>query len=1151
MKKLISICLTICMLLSMVSFTNVFAATPAFAGSYNSADAAYKNGYTSTVGNIKAAIRNGDAAVAGVDYQASSSAPWGGNGYFVMVHGDWAYFDVDMPYTGVYVMQMKTDWANSFPITYQVTTEEGYAAEFHITQGSWSSGCNQDQLIYLKEGKNTIKVQLVGDNNAILSCIDFGALNASGAEKSLDYLPLVKLASDLEDPSLRPTPTPEPTPTPKVYFPEGWDGVVENHPDVNFDEDALTIEGYMLNMSSDEGTELFGTDWGMVGETGSFPSKGQNNGVYLPAGSSATYTLNNIATSGVYAAQVKVGTAGGATTLQMINNVDGVNYYAEYNVKNLNSWAATWSNNASLNIDDFLYLQAGSNEITIYNAGPNGIVYFENDFGGLNNNDSYMQYVGTDDDTTSIWPDGWTGNVRDCGDWTGAYTSGTDGYNVGSEFDELFLNIPYTENGFDLSNDIWAAYTITAPASGMYLVEAVAEGDGTLTLTTQDLDYVTFDLDELDPQYIYLSEGDNIITATGSNGTDFISATFYQLNNSNDYLSQRENVNDLPEEAYDISIIPSKDIVGTTGSGYFVWGYDNGQAIVQYAGSSVQYEVEVFFPGIYRVEANIGGTISSPYPLCTVDVNETYRAQLATAYADDWGSWRNKDADGAYQYVYLAEGTNFVEVFTAHTHQVLHEVRFVQLTEEEAASITMEDLKLAPPKPLSIRPARDAITDVRNVDYFLTRTDLTGPSLNNNENYLTAELVPGEWMRFELNAKVEGYYQVATTAAVYNGEVDINVKTDRSIATVHHVTSPDNYRTFSGDCVYLNEGVNNVWVQNEGSGFFYLKEVSFTYVEDTEETSARTFVPAHDFIGAPENIGDIERYTVRNNHFGIHVGDTDDAAANTETKQYNVSILKDDYYGLLMSCTMPLTGKVTITLNNGTDDIVLYDDVAPYFGNENTYNTITLTADKVYLPAGDYTMTFTFTENNEVGSGNSLLLTHVHGFEFTTLTRQDLLLAAMQSAEDTDDIKAALEEYADVLADDIGADLENDFIYPEYAYNALLNCAMLETGAYETYEDVKTAYDFAKNMISVADDGTGSLVYTVQVGDWNEIGTTVLVAVYAGDQLYMMGEGYLEYEESMGTYVPVEATLYDYVPEDGDVIKVFVWDSIDGLKPVF
>ena len=1150
MKKLISICLTICMLLSMVSALNVYAA-PAFAGSYNSADAAYKNGYVSTVGNVKAAIRNGADAVAGVDYQASSSAPWGGNGYFVMVHGDWAYIDLDMPYTGVYVMQMCTDWANNYPITYQVTTEEGYAAEFNITQGSWSSGCNQDQLIYLKAGKNTVKVQLVGDNNAILSCIDFGALNASGAEKSLDYLPLVKLASDLVDPSLKPTPTPEPTPTPKAYFPEGWDGVVENHPDAILDS-AMEIEGYFPDMSSDEGTELFGTDWGVVGETGAFANKGQQYALYLPAGSSATYTLTNIPSDGVYTAQVKVGTAAGATTLQMMNTVDGVNYYAEYNVKNLNSWNATWSNNASLNIDDFIYLQAGSNEITIYNAGPNPINFFETDYGCLNNNENYMQYVGTDEDTAGIKLDGWDGNTRNLADWNGKYTSGFGGYNTGDGFNEVYFNVPYTENGIDLSADTWANYTIDAPAAGMYLVEAVAGGEGTLTLTTQDLDYATFNLAELDPQYIYLAAGENVITATGTDGTEFIGATFYQLNNSSDYLSQRENVNDLPEEPYNMAIVPSSAI-GSTGYGYFAWGYDSGAAIVQYAGSSAQYELNVYFPGIYRVQAKVGGTTNAPYPVLNIDVNETYRATLVTDYADDWGSWRATDANGAYQYVYLEEGTNFIEVFSGGTHHVLHSVDFVLLTAEEEATITMDDLQLAPAKPLSIRPARDAITTTKNVDYFLTRTNLSGPVLNNNENYLTAELVPGEWMRFELTAKTAGYYQLQTTAAVYNAEGEITVETDSSVGCTKHVASPDNYRTFTGEYVYLHEGVNNVWVSNTGSGFFYLKEVKFTYAEDQAAADARIFVPAHKYVGAAENAADIAEYTVRNNYYGIHVANPNNGVVDTTTKTYNVSILKDDYYGLLMTATMPLTGTINVTVNDGVNgDIVLFNDVSPYFGNENTVNTITLTAEKVFLPAGEYTMTFTFTENNDANSGNSLMNTHIHGFELTTLTRQDALLAALQAAGSTEDIAEALEEYADVLADDIGADVENDFIYPEYAYNALLNCAMLESGAYETYDDVLAAYDFAKNMITVADDGTGNLVYTVQVGDWNEVGTTVLVAVYMENgQLYMMGEGYLEYDEAVGTYLPVEATLYDYIPEAGDQIKVFIWDNFDGLKPVF
>ncbi len=1131
MKKLISICLTICMLLSMVSITGVFAATPSFAGSYSSADAAYKNGYVSTVDNIKAAIRNGDAAEAGVDYQASSSAPWGEKGMFTMVHGDWAYINVNMPYTGVYVMQLRTEWLSGTPAVFQVETEDGYAAEWRITDTGWSSGCLQDQLIYLHEGDNTVKLSLVGTNNGTISAIDFGRLDLGGAKKSEDYLPLVKLADDLAEP------TPEPTPTPKVYFPEGWDGVVENHPDYNADADALYIDAFMPNMSSDEGTELFGTDWGTEGSS-SIPNKGQANAIYLAPGASVTYTVT-VTNEGVYGAQVKMGTAEGPATLQMTNNVNGTEYISQHTFPNRGTWVTTWSNGSTIKADDLIYLQAGANDITITNIGSYGCTYENNDFGIISDSMSLIGYVGTPDNPEGTNPEGWDGMVDEFAGFTGY-----EGSITALNYNEYIMPIPYTENGIDLDG-FWVNYTVTAPAAGMYLVYADVANGETLTLTTEALDYVTFDFSDFTPAYIYLNEGDNVIKATGD--VEFVDAYFYQLNNSDAYLDQNNNVNDAPEEPIDL--IPRVYTDRTNNDGFYQYGAY--EAVVQYAGSSMTYDVNCAFPGIYRVQLKVGGTTGSTYPVIFVDSDgeDGYRATIATSYADDWGAWRATDAEGNYQYVYLKEGVNKVSVTAGGTHHVLWGVEFKLLNDEEKETITMDDLTRTPPKDIVIAPHADKLADgVSRYDYYMIPGRVANDAPMTGDSF-GVQLVAGEWVRYEVTVKTAGYYKVFTTAAAYDADATINLETKTNIATVKHTMSPDNYRTFEGDYLYLEEGVNSIWIQNTGDGWVYLQKITLEYQADATGISPRVFVQAHNYIGAPE-VQEIEKYTVRNNYYGINVSDTNDTAVNTETKTYNVTIPADDYYGLLMTATMPLVGNVTVTLNNGTDDIVLFNDVAPYFGNENEANTLTLTADKVFLTAGDYTMTFSFTEHTDA-QGESMLTTHIHGFEFTTLTRQDLLLAAMQSAEDTADIADALEEYADVLADDIGADPETDFIYPEYSYAALLNCAMLETGAYETYEDVKTAYDFAKNIISAADDGTGSLVYTVQVGDWNEAGTTVLVAVYAGDQLYMMGEGYLEYEEATGSYLPVEATLYDYVPEDGDVIKVFVWDSFDGLKPVF
>ena len=1127
MKKIVSICVALCMLLSLVSALSV-SAELSWPGAFSDLGTEYKNGYVSTVENVKDAIRNGADAVNGVDYQASSSDPWGAGGMFNMVDGDWAYINVNMPYTGVYVMQLRTEWSNKFPVVYHVTTEDGYAAEYKVTSTSWSSGCKQDQPIYLHEGLNTVKLAVYGANAGINS-IDFGALNATSAEKSLDYLPNVKLADDL----VVPTPEPTPEPTPKTYFPEGWDGVVENHPDVNFDAEALVIEGWTPNMSSDAGDVLFGTDFGTE-DSDTVPNKGQANAIYLVPGAAATYTVT-VSNAGVYGAQVKASAAEGATTLQMMNTVDGVNYYSQHKIPNRGTWVTTWSNSTGFQADDLIYLQAGANEITISNVGDYGATYENNDFGIIADSMTLIDYVGTDDNPAGTNPEGWNGMVDEFTGFTGY-----EGSITALSYNEYFMAFPYTETGVDL-DDVWVNYTVTAPAAGMYLVTAEAADEGTVTLTTDVLDYVTFDFADYAPAYIWLEEGDNVIQATGN--ADFTNATFYQLNNSDDYLSQNKNVNDAPEAPIDLEINAYSD--RTNADGFYQLGAND--AVVQYSGQSMTYDVRCAFPGIYRVQAKIGGT-SDNGPIITIDTDsdEGYRAQLATQYADDWGAWRSTDANGNNQYVYLKEGVNKVVVTAGGTHHVLWNVQFKLLTEEEEATITMDDLTKTPPADLVINPYTDSITaGGSRYDYWLANAD--APVLGSS---IGCQLMSGDWQRFEVTAKVAGYYTVYTTAAVYGGEATIAVETKDSIAKVKHVESPDNYRTFAGDCVYLEEGVNSVWVQNLGGGWMYLQRIAFEYLTDTTDLAPSAFVQAHNYIGAPADLSAIDKYTVRNNYYGIHVADTADSAANTLTYQYNVTIPADDYYGLVMTATVPLTPIVKVTMSDGVNaDVVMVDGELPYFGNENQANSLTITPDKVFLPAGDYTMTFTLTENNDAGTATPMM-THVHSFEFTTLTRQDLFLAAMQSAETTDDIADALAEFEDVIKSEISITPETDFVYPEYAYNALLNCAMLESGAYETYDDVKLAYDFAKNMISVADDGSGNLVYTVQVGDWNET-ATVLVAVYAGDQLYMMGEGYLEYEEATGSYVPVEATLYDYVPEDGDTIKVFIWDSVDGLKPVF
>lgn len=1042
--------------------------------------------------------------------------------------------------------------------TIRVVSDTGFYVDIMKPAGNqgtlcWADAAREDfEFLYIKAGTNVFSIENIGANPVTLATINIhsaGELKDHATWGSQITLDNLKVYTE-EFPTID-----------YGYFPEGWDGTLENHPDYNADAEIAYLDAFTPNMSSEEGVEVYGTDFGWGDTSPEVMNKGQAEGVYLPAGSYMTFTLDNVPYAGTYTAMIRVGNASGQTAnVLMSNNIDGEDYYADFPVPNGANWIWAWS--YGLGIDDFMYLQEGTNHITVYNQGPGGVVYYNNSFGALNNQEDYFQYVGTSGNENGSDPEGWIGHTSSWPDWKNGmdwnngevYDSQAYGVcNTALTYDTLNYMPPYTDNGVLLSDKAWMKYTVYAPQSGMYLAVADATGN-TLHIETDTGNYADFEAGSTVGQYIYLEEGDNLITATGNNGCVFNYVEFYPLNNSEDYESQKQNNQVIPTEPFDLTLSPNQDMKSADGY-WYAYTYDlEENAIVQGAGSVVKYEMDVMFPGIYRVQARIGGTTDpANLPIVTIDTDggDGYRANLSTVEVQDQGEWRSTDANGNYQYVYLKEGINHVEITAGSTHHVLWGVEFKLLTEEEKATITIDDCMLTPPKPIVINPYTDSITaNGSKYDYWLTNAG--APVLGSS---IGCQLLAGCWQRFEVTAKVAGTYQISTTANVYNDATTILVETKDSVGKVQYTeASGGYYKNTTGGYITLQEGVNSVWVRNDGPGWVYLQSITLNYVEDTSEIAPGTFVQAHNYIGRNEDITLIPEYTVRNNYYGIHVANANDATANTLTYQYKVNIPADDYYGIVMTGTVPLTPMVTVTLSDGVnDDIVMVDGELPFFGNENQAASVTITSDKAYLAAGEYTMTFTLTENSDAGTVTEMM-THVHGFEFTTLTRQDLFLAAMQSAETTADIKATLESFRDVLTSDITATPDTDFIYPEYAYSALLNCSMLETGAYETYEDVKTAYDFAKNMISAADDGSGNLVYTVQVGDWNEVNTTVLVAVYTGenhDQLYMMGEGYLDYTEANGVYVPVEATLYDYIPESGDVIKVFIWDSFEGLKPVF
>ena len=292
---------------------------------------------------------NGSSSVAGVDYQASSSSPFGTGGAFTMVTGDWGKYEVSVPYTGVYAMQVKASWiAGNGATTMKVSTEDGYYTVHNLTAATWSSGSMADQPIYLKAGKNVITVELVGPNNCTFAAIDFGKLDKNGADASLDYLSLVKY----EEPTDEPTTTPTPEQAEWVYA-------------------AQDQTGYFNNYAG--GTE---------------PN------VSLAPGAHTTITVPNLPYSGIYAFQLRLDTISGGTAKVRVITEDGC--YADYEL----TQAATWTNRMTPPKDMPIYLNAGSNTVYIQNIGSSTFYVGDTDCGRLDAGDpsdfEYLLQYGAD-----------------------------------------------------------------------------------------------------------------------------------------------------------------------------------------------------------------------------------------------------------------------------------------------------------------------------------------------------------------------------------------------------------------------------------------------------------------------------------------------------------------------------------------------------------------------------------------------------------------------------------------------------------------------------------------------------------------------------------------------------------------------------------
>ena len=336
---------------------------------------------------------NGTESVAGVDYKATSSSPFN-NGIFTMIVGDWGKYEVTVPYTGVYAMQVYTTWiGGNGTTTIKVSTEDGYYTEHALGGTGWSSGYYQDQPIYLKAGTNVITVELVGPNNCTFTAIDMGRLDANGATASLDYLPLVKTQGTVE-PGPSATPTPTPAPTGDITFTAPCAGVYEVTSDKAV---TLTNEtGHKVSLVAGATGKLFlvkgenvitttdktasltftvmenqGVDYiTSVATNGQFTIT--LNDVYystpvtVPANSSVTINVD-VAETGMYYLSYQKSDA--VTNEEYIITTDTGFYGA---VKNSTSG---WNHYAADGTLEYAYIKAGANTITITNPTNTAVTF--------------------------------------------------------------------------------------------------------------------------------------------------------------------------------------------------------------------------------------------------------------------------------------------------------------------------------------------------------------------------------------------------------------------------------------------------------------------------------------------------------------------------------------------------------------------------------------------------------------------------------------------------------------------------------------------------------------------------------------------------------------------------------------------------------
>ena len=114
--------------------------------------------------------------------------------YVTMVTGGkWIEYKIEAPYSGVYALSTYITWMTSGR-TASITVEDGngYGDIINYTQTGYSYSFDQDILIYLKEGENTIRFINNGNGNYSLGSFKIIGLNAKGEKHNAAFVPLLK-----------------------------------------------------------------------------------------------------------------------------------------------------------------------------------------------------------------------------------------------------------------------------------------------------------------------------------------------------------------------------------------------------------------------------------------------------------------------------------------------------------------------------------------------------------------------------------------------------------------------------------------------------------------------------------------------------------------------------------------------------------------------------------------------------------------------------------------------------------------------------------------------------------------------------------------------------------------------------------------------